>query len=282
MSLGAYEQQKSEVVEKYLPWIENGLNASANKAFDVTVDWSGFDRLVPEDGVVAVDNLMEMIRTIGPIIRGMLVAQSHEQRQLVRTRIDGLRFEYDTDIQQELVSNDGNTLVFKVLAGLDAASRDDLWTAEDVLYTMPESPNQVPGESPFDYWKINVTSLVLPELQHKLSELSGKELTVDMDWDSFSGYESAANPDEIRTQFQELVRRVQFTIRGMLFTGGPEERQLIQSRVDGIRFGHATDEKQPVLASDGNTLVFLLSTNGQPIEKDHLFFHLPEVVKAMS
>lgn len=281
MNLDAYEKQKAEVIEKYIPWVENGIGASANKTIDVTVDWSGFDQLVPEKGVEATHKLMDMIRTVGPIIRGMLIAQSFDQRRLVRTRVDGLRFEYATDTRQALVSNDENTLVFRVFAGMGVASRDDLWAAEDVLFTMPQSPNAVAEETPFDYWKINIASLVLPELQNKLSELSAKELDIDVDWDSFSSYENVEDPDEIMKQLQELVRRVQFTFRGMLFTGGSEERQLVSTRVDGILFGHATDEKQPVINSKGNTLVFLLSTDGKPIEKDQLFFNLPEVVKAM-
>ena len=186
-----YEQQKSEVVKKYMPWIVNGLNASANKTIDVTVDWSGFDQLASEDGVEATNNLMNMIRTVGPIIRGMLVAQSYEQRQRVRTRVDGLRFEYATDTRQPLVATEENKLVFRVLAGMGPASRDDLWAAEDVLNTMPQSHHAVEEESPFDYWKINVTSLILPELQNKLSELSGKEISVDVDWDGFSRYRNA-------------------------------------------------------------------------------------------
>lgn len=281
MNLDAYEKQKAEVIEKYIPWVENGIGASANKTIDVTVDWSGFDQLVPEKGVEATHKLMDMIRTVGPIIRGMLIAQSFDQRRLVRTRVDGLRFEHATDTRQALVSNDENTLVFRVFAGMGVASRDDLWAAEDVLFTMPQSPNAVAEETPFDYWKINIASLVLPELQNKLSELSAKELDIDVDWDSFSSYENVEDPDEIMKQLQELVRRVQFTFRGMLFTGGSEERQLVRTRVDGILFGHATDEKQPVINSKGNTLVFLLSTDGKPIEKDQLFFNLPEVVKAM-
>lgn len=276
-----YEQQKSEVVEKYIPWVENGIGASANKTIDVTVDWSGFDKLAPKESVDATNKLMDMIRTVGPIIRGMLIAQSYDQRRLVRERVDGLRFEHTTDTQKALVSNVENTLMFRVLAGRDVASRDDLWAAEDVLYTMPQSLKAIEEETPFDFWKINVTSLVIPDLQNKLSELSGKELVVDVDWDSFSSYENAEDLDEIMKQFQELVRRVQFTIRGMLFTGGFEERQLVRTRVDSVLFGHSTDEKQPVIESNGNTLVFRLSTDGKPIEKDHLFFNLPEVVKAM-
>jgi hypothetical protein len=222
-----------------------------------------------------------MIRMVGLVIRGMLIAQSFAQRRLVRTRVDGLRFEHTTDTGQALVANVVNTLVFMVVAGSDVASRDDLWAAEDVLYTMPQSPNAIEEETPFDYWKINVTSLVLPELQNKLSALAGKELAIDVDWNSLSSYENAEDLDEIMKQFQELVRRVQFTIRGMLFTGGFKERQLVRTRVDGVLFGHATDEKQSVIQSSGNTLVFLLSTDGKPIKKDHLFFNLPGVVKAM-
>jgi hypothetical protein len=231
--------------------------------------------------VDATSKLIDMIRMVGLVIRGMLIAQSFGQRRLVRTRVDSLRFEHNTDTRQALVSNVENTLVFRVLAGSAVASRDDLWAAEDVLYTMPQSPNAIEEETPFDYWKINVTSLVLPELQNKLSALSGKELAIDVDWDSLSSYENAEDLDEIMKQFQELVRRVQFTIRGMLFTGGFKERQLVRTRVDGVLFGHATDEKQSVIQSSGNTLVFLLSTDGKPIKKDHLFFNLPEVVKVM-
>lgn len=281
MNPEAYEQQKAEVIEKYIPWAENGIGASANKTIGVTVDWSGFDQLAPEEGVEATSKLMDMIRTVGPIIRGMLVAESFDQRRLVRTRIDGLHFEHTTDRRQALVTKDENTLVFRVIAGMDATSRDDLWAAAEVLNTMPKSPNEVKEETPFDYWKINVTSLDLPQLQNKLSELSAKELSITVDWESFSSYENTEDPDEIMEQFQELVRRVQLTFRGMLFTGGSEERRLVRTRVDGILFGHAVDEKQPVITFNGNTLVFLLSTDGKPIEKDHLFFNLPEVVKAM-
>lgn len=281
MSPEEYEQNKTTVLEKYIPWAESGIGGSANKTIAVTVDWNGFDQLAPAEGVEAIDKLMDQIRTVGPIIRGLLIAESFEQRQLVRTRVDGLRFEHAADAQQSVVTNDGNTLVIRVLAGREAATRDELWAAADVLNAMPESPAVVAEETPFDYWKINVTSLVLPELQGKLSELSAKELTIDVDWGGFSGYESADDPEEIAKQFQELVRRVQFTIRGMLFTGGDEERELVRARVDRVLFGHATDENQPVLTSDGNTLIFLLSKDGEPIEKDYLFFNLPEVVKAM-
>lgn len=281
MNSEEYEQQKTEIVDKYMPWIENGINASMNKTIDVTIDWSGFDQLAPQDGVEAAEKLMDMIRTVGPIIRGMLVAESFDQRQLVRTRIDGLRFEYTTDTRQPLVSNNENTLVFRVLAGIDAASRDDLWTAADVINTMPQSPNPVAQETPFDYWQISVNALNIPQLQNKLSELSAKDLTIDVDWDSFGRYRNLEDLGEITQQLQELIRRVQFTFRGMLFTGGSEERQLVRTRVDGILFGHAANEKQPVMSSKENTLVFLLSTDGKPIEKDHLFFNLPEVVKAM-
>jgi hypothetical protein len=276
-----YEQKKAAVNDKYIPWAVDGIGGSANKTIDVMIDWSGFDKLPPEEGAAAVDRLMDQIRTAGPIIRGMLVAESYDQRQLVRTRVDGLRFEYTDDAQQPLVSSDGNALVFKVIAGAGAASREDLWAAADVLQSMPASSGAVAEESPFDFWQINTSALVLPELQNKLTDLSAKEIVVDADWQGFDSYESAEDWERVMKQFQELVRRVQFAIRGMLFTGGVDERQLVRTRVDRILFGHAADAGQKVMSADGNTLIFLLSPDGEPVEKDQLFFNLPELVKTM-
>jgi hypothetical protein len=281
MSSQEYETQKADVTERYLPWAEGGIGGSANRPFSVTVDWSGFDSLEADAGVEAVGKLMDQIRTVGPIVRGRLVAESHEQRQLVRTRVDGLRFEHSADPGREVVAGDGNTLVVRVLADREAATREDLWAAATVLESMPPSSETVEEESPFDYWKIHLSSLLLPEQQNKLSELSAKDLAVEVDWDSFGGYRDAGDPEEIMNQLQELVQRVQFTVRGMLFTGGHEERQLVRKRVDALRFGLAADEGQALLASDGNTLVFLLSPEGEPMAKHELFFQLPEVVQAM-
>ena len=56
---------------------------------------------------------------------------------------------------------------------------------------------------------------------------------------------------------------------------------MVRERVDAIRFGHAAEPGQPLLASDGNTLVFPLSADGEPVEKDEPFFELPEVVRAL-